>query len=44
MLVGGNVELGALKSVIRINFQNETYIWDSDMKKERLLQKGLVIS
>lgn len=30
--MGGNVESGALKSVIRINLAEETYIWDSTMK------------
>ena len=41
LIVGGNVEFGSLKSVIRINFETETYGWDSDMKHERLLQKGI---
>lgn len=41
--MGGNVEFGSLKSVIRINFENETYSWDSDLKKERLLQKGIAL-
>ena len=41
MIVGGNVEFGSLKSVIRVNFETETYCWDSDLKKERLLQKGI---
>ena len=35
------MEYGALKSVIRLNFKDEEYVWDSDMKHERLLQKGL---
>ncbi len=39
--MGGNVESGALKSVIRINLAEETYIWDSTMKNQRLLQKGV---
>ena len=41
LLIGGNVEYGALKTVIRLNFKDEEYGWDSDMKKERLLQKGI---
>jgi hypothetical protein len=43
LLVGGNVECGAIKTVLRVNFGSETYIWDSDLKNERLLQKGLAV-
>ena len=39
--MGGNMELGSLKSVIKINLAEETYVWDSNMKNERLLQKGV---
>jgi hypothetical protein len=39
--MGGNMELGSLKSVIKINLADETYVWDSNMKNERLLQKGV---
>lgn len=38
------MEYGSLKSVIRISFKEEEYVWDSEMKKERLLQKGLLLS
>jgi len=41
LLMGGNMELGSLKSVIKINLADETYVWDSNMKNERLLQKGV---
>lgn len=39
--MGGNTELGPLKSVIRINLADQTYIWDSNTKNDRLLQKGV---
>lgn len=39
--MGGNMQSGALKSIIKINLAQQTYIWDSDMKNERLLQKGV---
>jgi len=41
LLMGGNTELGALKSVIRMNLAEQTYIWDSNTKNDRLLQKGV---
>ncbi len=34
------MELGTLKSVIRVNLAEKTYQWDSNMKNDRLLQKG----
>ena len=37
------MESGATKSVIRMNFDNETYSWDSDLKNERGLQKGISV-
>jgi hypothetical protein len=43
LIVGGNVECGAVKTVYRINFETETYAWDSDLKNERFLQKGLTL-
>lgn len=33
--------MGPLKSTIKINLAEQTYIWDSNMKNERLLQKGI---
>ncbi len=39
--MGGNMESGSLKSVIKINLAEQTYIWDSNMKNDRLLQKGV---
>ena len=42
--MGGNMELGSLKSVIKINLADETYVWDSSMKNERLLQKGVKLN
>ena len=30
--MGGNMELGSLKSVIKINLAEETYVWDSNMR------------
>jgi hypothetical protein len=30
--MGGNMELGPLKSVIKYNLADKTYIWDSNMK------------
>lgn len=41
LLMGGNMESGSLKSVIKINLAEQTYIWDSNMKNDRLLQKGV---
>ena len=38
------MELGSLKSVIKINLADETYVWDSSMKNERLLQKGVKLN
>lgn len=38
--MGGNMELGTLKSVIKINVAEKTYQWDSNMKNDRFLQKG----
>lgn len=35
------MESGSLRSVIRINLAEQTYLWDSSMKNERLLQKGV---
>ncbi len=35
------METGSLKSNIKINLADQTYIWDSNMKNERLLQKGV---
>lgn len=35
------MEFGALKSTLRINLAEQTYIWDSNMKNERVLQKGV---
>ncbi len=32
LLMGGNMESGSLRSVIRINLAEQTYIWDSSMK------------
>lgn len=39
--MGGNMETGPLRSVIRLNLAEQTYLWDSSMKNERLLQKGV---
>jgi hypothetical protein len=39
--MGGNMESGPLKSIIKINLADQTYIWDSNMKNDRLLQKGV---
>lgn len=39
--MGGNMESGSLKSVIRLNLAEQTYVWESSMKNERLLQKGV---
>lgn len=41
LLMGGNMESGPLKSVIKINLADQTYLWDSNMKNDRLLQKGV---
>jgi hypothetical protein len=41
LLMGGNMESGSLKSVVKINLAEQTYIWDSNMKNDRLLQKGV---
>lgn len=41
LVMGGNMESGPLKSVVRINLAEQTYLWDSSMKNERLLQKGV---
>jgi len=30
--MGGNMEMGPLKSTIKINLAEQTYIWDSNMK------------
>lgn len=38
--MGGNMELGTLKSVIKMNLADKTYQWDSNMKNDRFLQKG----
>jgi hypothetical protein len=38
--MGGNMELGTLKSVIKVNLAEKTYHWDSNMKNDRFLQKG----
>lgn len=40
LIMGGNMEMGTLKSVIKVNLAEKTYIWDSNMKNERFLQKG----
>ena len=42
--MGGNMELGSLKSVVKINLAEETYVWDSNMRNERLLQKGVKLN
>ncbi len=34
------MELGTLKSVIKVNLAEKTYHWDSNMKNDRFLQKG----
>lgn len=39
--MGGNMESGSIKSVIKMNLAEQTYIWDSNMKNERMLQKGV---
>lgn len=39
--MGGNMEMGSLKTTLRINLVEQSYIWDSNMKKERFLQKGI---
>lgn len=41
MIVGGNLENGSVKATIRINLEDQTYVFDSDMKRERVLQKGI---
>lgn len=35
------MESGSLKSAIKINLADQTYLWDSNMKSDRLLQKGI---
>lgn len=38
------MEQGPLRSVLRINLAEQTYLWDSNMKNERLLQKGVKLN
>lgn len=32
LIMGGNMEQGSLKSVVKYNLADKTYIWDSNMK------------
>lgn len=41
MIIGGNLECGSVKTTLRMNLEELTYIFDSDMKRERVLQKGI---
>lgn len=41
LIMGGNIQGGAVRSVIKVNIFEQTYVWDSDMDLPRSEQKGL---